>query len=425
MNLPIDNAVARMPTSLSTHTLASIASWVCGLRFHASWSRALASAIAFILEGCVVGQTPTPQLERPQLERPQLERPQLERYVYSTPTMGTMLHLVVYANDEKRAQLAIDAGLDEIERLIPILNNYDPSSEVSRLSHAASGPSSLSSDLAGTLAAAKRWHDLSIGQFDITVGPLTRLWSRARKEKRLPDPSEIVEAQKRIGWKNLRLFQTEPTTTDRDQLSNPVQANLHEYPLRMELLAQGMIIDVSGLATGYIIDRAFEAIVRSGHDCILIDIGGDIRLGSPPPETQGWTIEIAGIGKNSPPLCKRLLHSCAITTSGDLNQFVEIDGHRYSHLIDPITGNPLERRQSATVIAATAIDADAGATALCLLGMENSSHQFDAMPVTEAYLMEVSKENDAAPRSSDPIQPAQNYEVVRYRHLFQSSAAED
>jgi hypothetical protein len=57
--------------------------------------------------------------------------------------------------------------------------------------------------------------------------------------------------------------------------------------------------------------------------------------------------------------------------------------------------------------------------------MENSSHQFDAMPVTEAYLMEVSKENAAAPRSSDPIQPAQNYEVVRYRHLFQSSAAED
>jgi len=192
--------------------------------------------------------------------------------------MGTMLHLVVYANDEKRAQHAIDAGLDEIERLIPILNNYDPSSEVSRLSHAASGPSSLSSDLAGTLAAAKRWHDLSIGQFDITVGPLTRLWSRARKEKRLPDPSEIVEAQKRIGWKNLRLFQTEPTTTDRDQLSNPVQANFHEYPLRMELLAQGMIIDISGLATGYIIDRAFEAIVRSGHDCIRRLKAGRLRL---------------------------------------------------------------------------------------------------------------------------------------------------
>ena len=108
-----------------------------------------------------MGQTPNPQLERPQLER----------YVYSTPTMGTMLHLVVYANDEKRAQLAIDAGLDEIDRLIPILNNYDPSSEVSRLSHAASGPSSLSSDLSGTLAAAKGWHYLSFGHFDITVGP--------------------------------------------------------------------------------------------------------------------------------------------------------------------------------------------------------------------------------------------------------------
>ena len=146
----------------------------------------------------------------------------------------------------------------------------------------------------------------------------------------------------------------------------------------------------------------------------------DIRLGSPPPETQGWTIEIAGIGKNSPPLCKRLLHSCAITTSGDLNQFIEIDGRRYSHLIDPITGIPLERRQSATVIAATAIDADAGATALCLLGMENASQQFDAMPLTEAYLMEVSKEDAAGSPPSDSSPSPTRHGVVRYRHLFPS-----
>jgi len=331
--------------------------------------------------------------------------------------MGTVLRVVVYSKDERGAQLAIDEGLDEIERLIPILNNYDPASEVSKLSQAAFRPATLSLDLAGTLAAAQRWHDLSAGQFDITVGPLSRLWSRARKEKRLPDPHEILEAQKQIGWKNLRWLQTDATTKDLKQQPNPPQSNLTAAPLQLELLSEGMIIDVSGLATGYIIDRAFEAIVATGHECILIDIGGDIRMGSPPPESQGWTIEIAGIGKNSPPLCKRLLHSCAITTSGDLNQFIEIDGRRYSHLIDPISCNPLDRRQSATVIATTAIDADAGATALCLMGMENSSQQFDGMPLIEAYLMEVSKEG----KSGESIIQSQS-ESVRYRHLLSSTS---
>ncbi|MFN7628387.1 MAG: FAD:protein FMN transferase [Pirellula sp.] len=365
----------------------------------------MAAAIVLCLEGSVLGQSSIPQLER---------------YEYTTPTMGTVLRMVIYSHDDKEAQRAIDAGLDEIERLIPILNNYDPSSEVSKLSQAASNPKSLSSDLAGTLLAAKRWHELSAGQFDITVGPLTRLWTRARKEKRLPDPNEIIEALQRIGWQNLRLLRTESRTKVEGQLSSPVQANLNENPLRLELLSRDMIIDVSGLATGYIIERAFEAITRSGNDSVLIDIGGDIRLGSPPPEAQGWTIEIAGIGKNSPPLCKRLLHSCAITTSGDLNQFIEIDGRRYSHLIDPITGIPLERRQSATVIAATAIDADAGATALCLLGMENASQQFDAMPLTEAYLMEVSKEDAAGSPTSDSSPSPTRHSVVRYRHLLPS-----
>lgn len=378
-----------------------LAPWVGTLALCSSWS-ATAIAIAIFLHGNAFAQT---------------NNSQLERYEYSSPTMGTVLRMVVYSKDERGAQLAIDAGLDEIERLIPILNNYDPASEVSKLSQAAFRPAPLSLDLAATLVAAQRWHALSAGQFDITVGPVTRLWSRARKERRLPDPNEILEAQKQIGWENLRWLQTDPATKDLKQHPSPPQTNLTATPLQLELLSEGMIIDVSGLATGYIIDRAFEAIIATGHNCILIDIGGDIRMGSPPPESQGWTIEIAGIGKNSPPLCNRSLHTCAITTSGDLNQFIEIDGRRYSHLIDPISGNPLERRQSATVIATTAVDADAGATALCLMGLENSSQQFDGMPLIEAYLMEVSHEDQAV----KPRIQTQS-ETVRYRHLISSTS---
>jgi thiamine biosynthesis lipoprotein len=166
-----------------------------------------------------------------------------------------------------------------------------------------------------------------------------------------------------------------------------------------------MLIDLSGLATGYIIDRAFEAMVRRGCPRLLIDIGGDIRVGAAPPGSSGWLVLVAGLGKESPPICSLSLENCAVTTSGDLTQFVEIDGVRYSHLVDPRAGVPLTRRQSVTVLATTAIDADAGATALSVLGMEISSELFETLPLREAILLEAdtnSTGDDAA---------------LRYRHL--------
>lgn len=313
----------------------------------------------------------------------------LERYEYSAPSMGTVLKIAVYSPSEQLAQDAIDAGLTEVERLIPILNNYDPESEISRLVSRGNGPVPVSPDLGAVLQHAKLWYDLSEGAFDITIGPLTRIWSQARKERKLPTAESLEAARSRSGWKHFRWHQSGSATNE---------------PLSLEPLFHDLRIDVSGIATGYIIDRVFEAIRNNGIESLLIDVGGDIRVGQAPPGSQGWKIDIAGVGKESPILIQRRLEHCAITTSGDLNQYVEIDGVRYSHLIDPRTGSSVPRRQSATAMASLAIDADAGATALCVLGMERAAFLFDKFPLQEGILLETDLE-------------AKSSSITRYRHL--------
>jgi len=150
-----------------------------------------------------------------------------------------------------------------------------------------------------------------------------------------------------------------------------------------------MVLDLSGIAVGYIVDAAFEKMRAAGARSLLINAGGDIRVGDPPPGAEGWRIAVAGLGKESPPLSMLQIQNCAVTTSGDLNQYVEIDGRRYSHFIDPQSGTPIERRQSVTVIAQKTVDADAGATALAVLGMVRASELFDEMPITSAVLVEL------------------------------------
>jgi len=305
------------------------------------------------------------------------QSPDLLRFEYSSPAMGSHIDMVVYAESESKAKMAIDVGMAEVERLTLVLSNYDSASEVSRVCAAPVRQwSPLSHDLATVLQQSRRWHELSGGCFDITVGPLTKLWRTGRKSKRLPSIFEIENAKKSCDWKSVAF----------DSESN------------ISFLKPDMLLDLSGIAVGYIVDMAFEKMVGCGSTILLVNAGGDIRVGDAPPDSEGWRVIVAGLGKTSPPLAMLRLKNCAITTSGDLNQYVEIDGHRYSHFVDPHSGEPIERRQSVTAIANKTLDADAGATALAVLGMERASELFKDMPLTEAIMVESAANNAATIR---------------------------
>ncbi|HUP78759.1 MAG TPA: FAD:protein FMN transferase [Pirellula sp.] len=300
----------------------------------------------------------------------------LNRFEFSGLAMGSNIDMVVYAQSRSQATIVIDAGLAEIERLTKLLSNYDSKSEISKFCSSPSGQKiPLSQDLSIVLEQSQRWHRLSDGKFDITVGPLTQLWRNSRKRNQLPTLADIADAKHRCGWRYVGFDSAYSTT----ESSHYVSATL---------LKPEMILDLSGIAVGYIVDSAFEKMMARGFRSILLNAGGDIRVGDAPPGSEGWRITIAGLGKAMPPLAMLQIRNCSVTTSGDLNQYLEIDGRRYSHFIDPESGDPIERRQSVTAIAATTLDADAGATTLAILGMNRTTEIINSLPLDEVIFVE-------------------------------------
>ena len=311
----------------------------------------------------------------------------MERFEYSTPTMGTILKFVVIAPTQTIAERWIDVGLSEIERLIPIFNNYSPASEISKLNARCGTRTEISADLYRAIEHSRRWHELSSGVFDITCGALFELWKQARGNRRLPAKVERKEALERSGWNYVECTATQ----------DPEAPDARFF---LTVHRQGLVLDLSGIATGYIIDSLADRMILAGCKAFLIDIGGDIRLGESPLGKEGWRVQVAGLEKSDPAIMELSLANCSLTTSGDRNQSLVLDGVTYSHLIDPRTGEPLTNHQSCTAIASTTIDADAAATALSVLGRAASSQRFETLPIDQAVLLYSELESGPAQRST-------------------------
>jgi thiamine biosynthesis lipoprotein len=272
--------------------------------------------------------------------------------------MGTRVRIVFYAESAERARKAAFA---EIAAIDAAMSDYKPESEISRLSRAAGkGPQPVSEALYAVLQAAQRTSELSGGAFDVTIGPLIRLWRRSRDERRLPLPEEIRAAKNLVDYRKLLLDPVKRTAT----LEKP-----------------GMLLDVGGIAKGYGCDRALAALASLGVHRAMVDAGGGMALGDPPPGAPGWKIGMIGDSHRM-----LILSRCAVATAGDLEQFVEIDGVRYSHIVDPVTGVGLTNRAMATVIARNGLLADAFDTPLCILGAERGFRMVLREPGTEAWI---------------------------------------
>jgi thiamine biosynthesis lipoprotein len=261
-----------------------------------------------------------------------------DRYQASEPHMGTLVTITLYADSDEQAQRGFVAAFGRIEKLNSILSDYKPDSELSRVCQLET----LSSDLTKVLAHAQRLAEQTDGAFDITVGPLSRLWREARLVKRWPSQEAIADALRRSGYRKLEVSETTRTA---------------------RCLAPGMQLDAGGIAKGYAADEALSALRRIGINSALIAVSGDIAIGDAPPGQQGWRVRVEHE--------TRTLQNVGVSTSGDEFQFVEIEGVRYSHIIDPRTGMPLRNSGHVSVIAASAMEADALATAKSVLELNH------------------------------------------------------
>jgi thiamine biosynthesis lipoprotein len=248
------------------------------------------------------------------------------------------------------------------------MTDYDPERDLLQLFQPpAREPVRVSEELLEVLAKAQHVAELSNGAFDATVGPVIRLWRRTRRTAELPSPELLARARAAVGWRNLKLDARRKTVT---------------------LTVPNMQLDLGGLGKGFAADKALEVLKAHGVTRALIAASGDIAVSDPPPGQRGWRVSIGapdfaqtgtpagdspqqgGAETGASIVRTLLLKNAAISTAGDSEQFVEIGGVHYSHIVDPRTGVGLTNRLQVSVIARRATDADAFDTTVRVLGVE-------------------------------------------------------
>jgi thiamine biosynthesis lipoprotein len=288
----------------------------------------------------------------------------LTRFTYTQYHMGVDARLVVYAPDGAAAEGACAAAFKRIAALDSIMSDYRRNSELNRLCAKAGGPPvPVSPELFLVLRRGQEVAARSGGAFDVTAAPVIALWRQARKGGKLPDPAALRRARALVGWRKLRLDEGVRT---------------------VRLMTAGMKLDLGGIAKGYAADEAQRVLKQHGITRALVELGGDIVVSGPPPGADGWTIRVPNAGPGAGPADLRFADR-AVSTSGDTEQFAVIGGRRYSHVVDPRSGQALTSRIQVTVTAPDGLTSDPLSTALSVLG-ERGRTVLRAYPDSTAYL---------------------------------------
>ena len=296
---------------------------------------------------------------------------ELQRFEAQHVGMGVRFRIVGYGNDEDIARQAVRAAFDRIDELNRIFSDYDPKSEIRQLIELPTGKfHSVSPELASLLVTSAEIHDSSGGAFDVSVGPLSKIWREAREKKRLPEEQVITDAAKCVG---MNLITVNPSSAE------------------VRISKDGVSLDFGGIAKGYAADEALRVLREAGIEYALVDASGDITFGTPPPTRTHWNAEVARLEADGKPSRRIAVKEGAIATSGDAWQYIELEGKRFSHILDPRTGWPIEGRSSVTVIAPTGTQADAWASAFSVMGHEKGvelANELDGIEVLFVILIE-------------------------------------
>ncbi|MEP6947832.1 MAG: FAD:protein FMN transferase [Ginsengibacter sp.] len=266
---------------------------------------------------------------------------QLKRFTFSQPKMGSPFNIIFYSADSLQASSIATQCFQLVDSFVFIYSDYLDSSELNKLCATAgktNDPVTVSPALFDILLLSRTAYEKSDGTFDITLGPLTKLWRKARKGNTFPDDKTVKEKLALTGFKKISL----DTVTRRVQLLQP-----------------GMQLDLGGIAQGYIGQRVIDFLRTKNIANALVDVSGDIVAIGAPPGTSGWTVGI-NIPEKTDELQKRnlLIINKAVTTSGDVYQHFDHNGKRYSHIIDPRTGYGITSQKNVTVIANDGTTAD-------------------------------------------------------------------
>jgi thiamine biosynthesis lipoprotein len=258
----------------------------------------------------------------------------------SVVAMGSAYSVAVYGDDRTRMEEAVDAAFEEVRRLDQMLSNYKPESELSALNRlAAERPVQVTPELFDLLSACVEYSRESEGAFDITVGPLMKIWGFYKGTGRLPHRAEILGALDRVGYRNIVLDAANRTV----RFTRP-----------------GIELDPGGIGKGYAVDRMIEVLKQYGIHTALVSASGSsiYGLGAPPGE-KGWRVQIRDPKDGNKSVAEVYLKDESMSTSGNYEKFFHAEGRIYSHIMDPRTGWPAQGVLSVSAIAPRTLDSEA------------------------------------------------------------------
>ncbi len=284
---------------------------------------------------------------------PAAPAPELLRLEASVDAMGSTFSVVLYGEDRNKLESASEVAFEEVRRLDSLLSNYKPESEWSQVNRdAAQKPVVVSQELFDLLVACVNYSRQSEGSFDITVGPLMKVWGFYRGTGHLPKPGEVKQAMDQIGYRNIKL--------------NPADRSV-------SFSRPGLNLDPGGVGKGYAVDRMADVLRRQGVKSALISGGGSsiYCLGAPPDEA-GWRIKLedprhAG-DPDAPYAAEVILKDESISTSGSYEKFFVAEGKTWSHIMDPRTGFPAQGTLSVSVISPRTLDSEVWAKPYFIMG---------------------------------------------------------
>jgi FAD:protein FMN transferase len=261
----------------------------------------------------------------------------------SADAMGSTYTVTLYGTDRIAMEAAADAALDEARRLDDLLSNYKKDSELSQVNQrAAQSPVKVSPEFFRLLEHCQEYSRESEGAFDLTVGPLMRVWGFYKGSGHLPHRAEVQAAMTKVGYRHVHLDAAARTVSfDR----------------------AGVELDPGGIGKGYAVDRMVDVLKQKGVRIALVTGSGSsiYGMGAPPGQAQGWRIEIKNPWNVSKTAAEVFLKDMSMSTSGSYEKFFRAEGKTYAHIMDPRTGYPAQGSVSVSVIAPETIDSEAWA----------------------------------------------------------------
>lgn len=278
---------------------------------------------------------------------------QEKKYSFTREKMASPFTIIFYDTDSIRANLVANECFTLADSFINIYSDYIEKSELNQLSRTSGSGKfvPVSPAVFDIIQESEKAYKLTKGAFDITMGPVIRLWRKARKEKQFPDASSIAAKMKSVGFDKVKI----------DRLNKSIQ-----------LTARDMQLDLGGIAQGYIAQKVLERLFSKNIKKALINVSGDIAIGDAPPQKKGWTIGINLPESEQLQKNRLLLSNRSVSTSGDMYQFIEHEGKKFSHIVDPKTGYGITSQKNVTVIANNATTADWLATACSIMPVKKA-----------------------------------------------------